>query len=178
MTNISIVPPPHPRTYHLALLLIIALTIGMRLSAINRTVRLDEGRSLQAYAMRPISEFLLDFSDTNNHFLNTVMLHIQYRLLGDDEDWKLRVHVFVIGIFVTIATFYTSKELYDANVGILASALSSVMYLLIEFSVNARGYIHITLIYLLLIIAINRMRTQASLRGWITIGMLSSTLSI
>jgi hypothetical protein len=163
-----------PRIYHIILFLIVCLAVGVRLSAINRTMRWDEGRTFQQFAQRPPSEFLLDYSDPNNHFLNSLMMHIQYRLLGDDEDWKLRVHVLVIGVLVTIATYYTGKEIYDADVGLMASALSSVMYMLVEFSINARGYIAITLIFLLLIILINRMKTQANRRGWLTIGCLSA----
>jgi hypothetical protein len=167
-------PSIDPRFYPVVLLLIVILTMGIRLSAINRTVRWDEGRNLQQYAQRPLSEFLFDFSDTNNHFMNTLMLHIQYRLLGNDEDWKIRVHVFVIGVLVTIATYYAGKELYDADVGLMASALSSVIYMLVEFSINARGYIIITLIYLLMIILINRLKTQTNRRGWIAISVLSA----
>jgi uncharacterized membrane protein len=171
--NTIITPSINSRSYHVVLLLIVILAMGIRLSAINRIVRLDEARNMQQFAQRTPSEFLFDFSDTNNHFLNTLMLHIQYRLLGNDEDWKIRVHVFVIGILVTIATYYTGKELYDADVGLMASALSSVMFMLVEFSISARGYIIITLIYLVLIILINRMKTQANRRGWLIIGLLS-----
>ncbi len=164
----------NPRIYHLILLLIVILSAGIRLSAINRTMRWDEGRTFQRFAQHPPSEFLLDYSDPNNHFMNSLMIHIQYRLLGDDEDWKLRVHVLVIGVLVTVATYYTGKELYDADVGLMASALSSVMYMLVEFSINARGYIIMTLIFLLLVILINRMKTQANWRGWLAIGCLSA----
>lgn len=169
-----ITPSINPRFYHIILLLIIILSAGIRLSALNRTVRWDEARNLQQFAQRPPSEFLFDFSDTNNHFLNSLMMHIEYRLLGNDEDWKIRIHVFVIGVLVTIATYYVGKELYDADVGLMASALSSVMYLLVEFSINARGYIIITLIYLLMIILINRLKIQTNRRGWIAIGVLSA----
>ncbi len=162
------------RYYHILLLLIIVLSAGIRLSAINRTIRLDEARNLQQFAQRKPLEFLFDITDTNNHFLNTLLMHIQYRLLGNSEDWKIRVHVFIVGIMVTIATYYVGKELYDADVGIMASALSSVMYLLVEFSINARGYILIVLIYLLMVGLINRMKTQADRRGWFLIGILSA----
>jgi hypothetical protein len=172
--NTIITSSTNPRYYHVILVLIILVTIGIRLSAINRTVRLDEARSMHDYAQSLPSEFLFDFSDTNNHFFNTLIMHIQYRLLGNDEDWKIRVHVLVVGTLVTIATYYVGKELYDADVGIMASALSSVMYLLVEFSINARGYIIIVLIYLLMIILINRLITRASWLGWLTIGILSA----
>lgn len=162
------------RIRHLILLLIVVFAFGIRLSAINRTMRWDEGRTFQEFAKRPPAEFLLDYSDTNNHFLNSLIMHVQYRILGDEDDWKLRVHVLIIGIFVTVATYYTGRELYDEDVGLMASALSSVMYLLVEFSINARAYIIITLIFLILIILLNRMKTQASRRGWVSIGLLSA----
>lgn len=172
--NTTSTPSNNTRYYHILLLLIVVLAAGIRLSAINRTVRWDEGRNLQQFAQRLPVEFLFDFSDTNNHFLNSLMMHIQYRILGNDDDWKIRVHVFIVGLLVIIATFHAGKELYDADVGLMAAALSSVLYLLVEFSINARGYIIITLIYLLMIILINRMIKQSNRRGWIGIGVLSA----
>jgi len=160
--------------YHLILVLIILVSAGIRLSAINRSVRIDESNTLMSYAIHPPTDFLFDFSDTNNHFPNTLLMHIQYRLLGNDEDWKLRVHVLVIGLMVTVATYYAGKELYDADVGLIASALTSVLYLLVEFSINARGYIFIALITLLVLIVIHRARQQTDKRLWGVVGLLAA----
>lgn len=161
------------RFYHLLLLFIIAVSGAIRLSGVERSVRIDESTTMRLYASQSPSEFLLDFSDTNNHFFNTLLMHIQYRLLGIDEDWKLRVHVFFIGILVTLATYYLGKELYNPTIGIVASALTSILYMLVEFSINARGYIIITLIYIGLLLLIHRARNRADLRLWGAIGLLT-----
>ncbi len=174
MTNQINMMSSTPKVYHLLLLIIIILSAGVRLTGINRTIRWDESRTIRDYATNPPADFLFNFSDTNNHFFNTLLMHIQYRVLGIDQDWKTRLHVFVIGLLVTLATYYVGKELYAAEIGLVASALTTVLYLLVEFSINARGYIIITLIYLLIIYIFNRIKNQPSRKGWLSIGLLSA----
>jgi hypothetical protein len=122
-----------------ALVIVIATAVGLRLKFLDVPMDYDEAYSFLNYARRPLYQGLADYNSTNNHLLNTAFMHVAYRVFGPRE-WPLRLHVLVAGIGVVAATYALGRRLHSRETGLVAAAIVATSYMMINYSVNARGY--------------------------------------
>jgi len=130
-------------------LLIVATGAALRLNYLNTPMAYDEAYSFTNFARRPLIEALSDYNNTNNHLLNTFFMHVMYRLFGQQE-WALRLPVLIAGVVLVIVSFPWARARIGAAPALVATALLAGSPMMIDYSVNARGYTFLALFAMLL----------------------------
>ncbi len=126
---------------HLAtLLVVLGVAVAVRLAYLRVPMDYDEAYSFLNYARRPIYQGLADYNSTNNHLLNTLLMHVTHLSFGPQE-WALRLPVFAAGVALVGSTYVMGRSLHSPQAGLVAAALMATSDVMINYSVNARGYI-------------------------------------
>jgi hypothetical protein len=160
--------------WHLTALSTILLAgAAIRLRYLFEPMRYDEADSFLNFASRPFFVGLLYYTP-NNHILNTVLMRISYLLFGD-APWALRLPVLIAGILVVPLVYCAVRLSASKNAALLAAALASMSFPLLEYSVNARGYVLGTA-FLLGMIIFARLLDQAPI-AWLP-AALCATLAV
>lgn len=118
--------------------------IVFRASFLTLPMAYDESYSFVNFASKSLPLALGEYNSTNNHLLNTLGMHVSYLLFGQ-RDWALRLPAFVCGALLLPAAWFWARERFDERVGLVLTALVAVSPPLVSYSVNARGYIFVTL---------------------------------
>lgn len=131
-------------------LLLAVLVVGglLRLQRVDEPMAYDEAYSYLNFASRPWYEAIGDYNSTNNHLLNTLLMHVAARLFGPEE-WALRWHVLIAGSLLPWAAYVWARDWLGAPAALPTAACVAVSGLLIAYSADARGYILVALAALL-----------------------------
>lgn len=121
------------------LLIIVAAGFAVRLAYINRTMRYDETYTWLGFASKPLFYVLTRYDAPNNHIFHSFLVHISTALLGT-APWAIRLPSFLAGCLAPVATYFLAEQLAGSRRGLIAAALVAACPMLIEYSVNARGY--------------------------------------
>jgi uncharacterized membrane protein len=100
-------------------------------------------------------------------------VHAACRLLPDDP-WVLRLPAVLAGVLVAPACYLVGQALYNSTSGLLAGCLAATSPILIDYSVNARGYTMICLFVLLSILIGDLLVRRSNLAGWSVLALLSA----
>ena len=119
--------------------------------ALDLPVRNDEAHTFLHFAFQPLTQSLRDFSSFNNHFLNTLLVHVCSLVFGR-ELWALRLPSLVAGILVCPLAYVLTRRFFGKNAALIAVAFVATSSYLIEFSCVARGYSMMALAFLALFI--------------------------
>lgn len=157
----------------IAFCVIILIAIAVRLYFINQPIRYDEAHSFMYYSSRPIYLALSNYSSVNNHLFHTLLVHITYSVLGNEE-WVLRLPAFFAGLLLVPATYLAARMLYSKNAAIFAAALVGSSSVLVEFSTNARGYSLICLFFMVLLSLGAFLKERGGLAGWCLFTLVSA----
>jgi hypothetical protein len=131
--------PAERRLLLLALGAIIVAAALVRLGFLSVPVRPDEALTFLGYATQPWYDGISDYSLPNNHLLNTLAVHVSWRVFGQDE-WTLRLFAVLTGIATVPAAYLLGRELYGRQAALWGAALVAGSSALIQYSVNGRGY--------------------------------------
>ncbi len=123
--------------------LIAVAGIGLRTWHLNDSMAYDESYTFVNLARQPIYIGIADYNSTNNHLLNTLLMHLSWRLFGDAE-WALRLPVFLTGCALIPLIWIWSSRWLGRPAGLVTTALAAMSPLLITYSTDARGYILVT----------------------------------
>jgi Dolichyl-phosphate-mannose-protein mannosyltransferase len=123
---------------------IVAAAFAVRLDFLSVPVRPDEAVTFMSYATHPLSDGLGNYSLPNNHLLNTLAVHVSWRLFGQDE-WTLRLPALIAGLCTIPAAFLLGRELYGRYAALWGAGLVAGSSALIQYSTNGRGYMPGTL---------------------------------
>jgi hypothetical protein len=146
-----------------ALAAIVAAAAAVRLAFLSVPVRPDEAVTFLSYASHPLGDALGEYSLPNNHLLNTLGVHVSWRLFGQDE-WTLRLPALVAGICTVPAAFLLGRELYGTHAAVWGAGLVAGSSALMQYSTNGRGYMAGTLFVVLAIVCASwAARTHAAL---------------
>jgi hypothetical protein len=144
-----------------ALLVIILVGTAVRLALVDRLMQLDEAYTYNEYASRPVLDGLSWYTLPNNHLLNTLLIHVATALLGNQR-WVVRLPALAAGLGLIPATFAMVARLCGRSPALLAAALVAGSEPLIDYSTNARGYMIVALMTVLLVVCAERIRTDPS----------------
>lgn len=166
---------PGQKRYSRYLLLIIMLVgFFLRIHYLNRAIRFDEALAVVAYASRDVASITADYSLPNNHILQTLMTHVMYHLMGI-QPLLIRFPVFLIGVLVIPLSYSLSKQVYKQEyIALIAAGLVATSPPLIDFSVNARGYILLTAITLILLRLGHDLKTNDHTGHWLLFAVFSA----
>jgi hypothetical protein len=112
-------------------------------------MRYDEAHTFVRYASRPFPLIFVEYDEPNNHILHSACVAIATRLAGDSPA-AIRCTALLAGMLIPVAVYLLTVAWYRRSVAGLAGLLTSVMPVLVFYSVNARGY---TLTCVLILVA-------------------------
>jgi len=127
--------------------LVMLAGLAVRLLYIQYPLRHDEAWTVEAYARAPVYRLLTDFHDPNNHLLHSLFVHISMALFGDAE-WAIRIPALLAGWLAIAAAYVFFRRWAGGGAGLLAAALLASESAQIEYSVLARGYSTLVLLFL------------------------------
>ena len=159
---------------HLAALGAIAVAGTLvRLDFLFQPMRYDESGTYIHYASQPLYVGLTTYTAPNNHLLNTLLIHLSTGVLGD-HPWAIRLPAFVAGCLLVPATYLAGRLLYGRSAALVAAALVASSSTLIEYSTNARGYMGVTLAFVLLLALAVSLRSSESPASWACFSLLGA----
>jgi len=119
--------------------LILAAGLIVRVLLLDRPVGLDEAYSFLEYgAVSPLRS-LRDYSATNNHLLNSLLMHVAFRIFGA-EFWAIRLPAFLFGAATIPAAYLVGRMAVSRFVGLIAAGVVAFSVSMIDYSTNARGF--------------------------------------
>ncbi len=118
---------------------IVACGLGLRLWHLNAPMAYDEAYSFTNFARRPLAEALSDYNNTNNHLLNTLGMHVCWRLFGNHE-WALRLPALLGGMACVLIAWPWAARRVGSTAALAVAALLAASPMLVDYSTNARGY--------------------------------------
>jgi predicted membrane-bound mannosyltransferase len=129
----------HPlETVALALILLFAATVRIAYVG-DPPVRYDEVFTWQQYATNGVRHIVTDYTYPNNHILNSLAEHFSWRVFGESET-VMRLPALVFGVLLVAAAYALARSLWDGAAAVWAAALVAGSSLLMQYSVNGRGY--------------------------------------
>lgn len=146
---------------------------ALRIKYLFIPMRYDEAQTYTIYASRKVTDFLRDYSEPNNHIFHTLLVHASTRLFGSSE-WAIRLPALVAGILLIPVTAFVFRKLFNTTVGLISAALVAGSSILIEYSINARGYMMQVLFFVMLLALARYLKWHASLAGWVIFVVLSA----
>ncbi len=119
--------------------IVAAIGVALRAMHLNDSMAYDESYTFVNLARQPVYVGIADYTSTNNHLLNTLLMHGSWRFFGDAE-WALRLPVFVVGSLFPLLVWVWAKRWLGKPIGLIAMALVAVSPFLVTYSTDARGY--------------------------------------
>ncbi len=167
----------------------ILLTLGaitliglvLRLLDLNKPIAYDEAYTFINFASKSFKYILADYSAPNNHIFHTILVGIAYRLFGG-QPWVIRLPAFLAGTLLAPAMYLAARRFFSALQALGAAALVAVTPVLIDYSVNGRGYTMVFVFGLLLAnfagILVNRQSKSALIAYGLTAALGFYTIPI
>jgi hypothetical protein len=156
--------------------IIVLVGAALRLSQLDGPMAYDEAYTWINFARRPWYEAIGDYNSTNNHLLNTLLVHVCGRVFGPEE-WALRLPVFLLGTALPLVVWRWGREWRGPDAAVLAATLTAVAPALISYSVDARGYMYVAVAAVVLDAALGRLQRCNSARAWLAV-WLALTLGL
>lgn len=158
---------------HLAVLFaLVAFGVVVRIWFLSGPMRYDEAFTVVHYASKPLHVGLTDYY-TNNHLFHTFLVRMAYLALGN-KPWVVRLPAFFAGALLVPAAYLVGRLFYNKHTGLLAAAVVASSSVLTQYSVSARGYSLICLLFfLLLALSVYLIRTSSK-GAWLLFAVLSA----
>jgi hypothetical protein len=116
---------------------------------LHHPMRYDEAFTFLAFANSAYPRDWFNYMVPNNHLLHTLLVRLS-TALGGNGPVALRMPAFIAGVALVPATAWLGRLLGGRLAGVLAAILVACWSILIEYSVNARGYSMVCLAAVLL----------------------------
>ncbi len=139
-----------PNTLYLFLGIITFLGLALRIFVINYPIGYDEAYTFIYFASKPFKYILADYHAPNNHILNSILIGVAYRLLGNHL-WIVRLPAFIASVLGIPAAYFAARRFFGREQALAASAILAVSPSLINDAANGRGYTLVALFSLLLV---------------------------
>ena len=138
---------PKPIYWILGVLTICGLIL--RALVINHPIGYDEAYTFIYFASRSFKYILADYHAPNNHILNSILVGIAYRILGN-QTWIVRVPALIASVLSIPAAYFMARRFYSSNQALAAAAVLAIYPSLIQSTANGRGYMLVILFSFLL----------------------------
>ena len=116
-----------------------ALAAGLRLYGMGSDLWLDEITTVLDYRNVSALRVLTEYTSSNNHLLNTLLVKGMVSLFGPAE-WAVRLPAILLGIACIPTIYALARVALRQREALFASLLLAVSYHHIFFSQNGRGY--------------------------------------
>ncbi|MBK9927562.1 MAG: glycosyltransferase family 39 protein [Anaerolineales bacterium] len=143
------VPDDTPPYISIFLGIITLIALVLRLYIINNPIGYDEAYTFINFSAKSIKFVLADYHAPNNHILNSLMIWVAYRILGD-HTWVVRVPAFIASVLSVPVAYVTARRFFNPALALTASAVLAITSDLVNEAANGRGYPMVILFSLLL----------------------------
>ena len=140
---------------------------------IDRPVFHDESKTFYSFISSSWLDAISNYYVPNNHIFHSICARIFILVLGNEE-WVFRIPVFISGVFCLLLIFIFAVKFYNKQIALILLALTVNATPLVFYSVNARGYIMVTLFFLSLLVLIKLLRKKESIVLWILFIILAT----
>ncbi len=123
----------------LALTIVLATALGLRLYHLGDGLWFDEIQTLVDYVRLPLAQLLTTYDSQNQHMLYSVLARLSVLTFGESA-WALRLPAALLGVGGIAAVYAFGRRIADGREALFAAALLAVSYQDVWFSQNARGY--------------------------------------
>ncbi len=148
------------------LAVIMAAGLAVRLAYIAQPMRIDESWTYMVFVRNGLGAVLSDYSSTNNHILNSLLILLSTGLFGDSPP-AIRLPALFFDMLTIPLAFLVAAKAYNRSAGLLAAALAAGSSILIEYATNGRGYTAVNAAFLLLLLLGLYLRRHDSRAAWI-----------
>jgi len=136
--------------YLLALICVTLAAAWLRALRLDHPMRYDEAYAFVSFAYPTSIRAWFDYHEPNNHVLHTLLVHLFTRF-GGFGPATIRIAAFLSGIAIVPVGSYLAKSLTGRwSAALIAAMLLATSNVLVEYSVNARGYSMVCLTSLLM----------------------------
>jgi hypothetical protein len=136
--------------YLIALISVTGAAAWLRVSHLDDLMRYDEAYTFLHFGYPGLPKGWLDYHEPNNHVLHTLLVRL-FAYFGGFDPATIRLPAFFSGLAIVPAGGYLAQRLTGRrSAALLAAMLLATSSLLIEYSVNARGYSMVCLASLLM----------------------------
>ena len=157
-------------------LMVLGITLigfGIRIVLSGKPIQYDEAYTFLSFASRPLNKALSDYHLPNNHLLHTLFVHLSTRLLGEGV-LAIRLPALLAGGLLIPAAYLLGSKLYNKFTGYLSAMLVAVTPILVDYSINARGYTLVALFTLLTWCLGIYVTRHANSFAWVLIGLVGA----
>jgi uncharacterized membrane protein len=147
--NRAFVPEQDPKYVYVFLGIITLVALTLRLYIINNPIGYDEAYTFINFSSKPFKFILADYHAPNNHILNSLLIGIVYRLLGN-HTWIVRVPAFFASLLSVPVAYVAARRFFSPSLALTASAVLAITSDMVNEAANGRGYPTIILFSLLL----------------------------
>ncbi|MCD6081165.1 MAG: glycosyltransferase family 39 protein [Candidatus Omnitrophica bacterium] len=137
----------------------------IRLSFIFRPIGYDEALSFLVFGSKPLKEALTNYVIPNNHLFHTFLVHMVTAVLPP-YPWIIRLPAFIAGVVMVPCSYFVFELLYSSRIALLVSSMIAASSILVEYSVNARGYTLMIVFFLLSLGAMLKVMTEDRFKWW------------
>lgn len=123
----------------LALIVLSAIALVLRLWNLNADLWVDEVLTLIDFIRQPLGQILTSFPSQNQHMFYSFLARASVDVFGESA-WAIRLPSVLFGVASIWALFFLCRRLLGVREALLCCALMTVSYHHIWFSQNARGY--------------------------------------
>jgi uncharacterized membrane protein len=102
-----------------------------------------------------------------------LLVHLSYLFFGD-HPWSIRLPACIAGILIVPVTYAIGRVLAGGTVALFTAALAAASSLLIEYSVNGRGYTILCMCFLVSILAARYASEKNNVAGWTLFAIVSA----
>jgi hypothetical protein len=136
----------------------------LRCGFVRHPIRSDEAGTYVRYASPGWAHAASAYDKPNNHILHTIAVRAVTLTFGDAE-WAIRLPTLIAGILTIPAAYWVARQEYGPRVGLITAALVAASSPLVEFSVTARGYTLLGLLFLVGL-GVGRRMIRGERRRW------------
>ena len=118
---------------------LLVISLGFRLLYITQPIKGDEAFTAVWYASKPLYISQSVYTFPNNHLLNTLLIHFSMKTFGFNEfAVRLPALLFMLGSIIVL--YFIVRHHFNKEVALLSASMLSASSVMIEYSVNGRGY--------------------------------------
>lgn len=152
------------KSEYAGLCFVMTAAIILRALYLNSPIRYDEAFSYLNFIRRPFHLIITDYAYPNNHVLNSLLSKVSVILLGSSR-WTIRLPAYISGVAAIFCSYRLFSKLYDNDIALLIALGLAVSPIMVDMSVNGRGYSMLVLFFLLSVLSMNYHFEFNSLRG-------------
>lgn len=145
----------------------------LRICFIAQPIRSDEAHTFIYFASKPLVFGLTLYPVSNNHLLNTLLMHICTVLFGNSL-WVLRLPALCAGLLLIACFYYWARFFAGRHAALLSAGLIATSPVLIEYSTNARGYMLETLFLGLLLLLLQYLQRADNALAWLLFSLCAA----